>query len=61
MVGAKIRIEDAKVGRLALHSLLAKEDGCTSYLDEKVDVVMLPCLPAKSPAWHVCGFAGSQG
>ena len=24
-------------------------------------VVMLPCLPAKSPTWHVAGWLGSQG
>jgi len=31
------------------------------YLAVKGLIMILPCLPAKSPTWHVCGMVGSQG
>jgi len=37
------------------------ERGGGIYQAVKGLIMILPCLPAKSPTWHVCGMVGSQG
>lgn len=32
-----------------------------TYAALKTLTVMLPCLPDRSPTWHVSGWVGSQG
>ncbi len=37
------------------------ERGRVAYLAVKGLIMILPCLPARSPTWQVCGMVGSQG
>lgn len=65
--GGFVEVEVAKtVGMVVSHRnhryarergrfLIARAEMMVAYLTVKGLVVMLPCLPARSPVWHVCG------